>query len=112
MEEGEDLPFHFCPRGRVLARLEDEQNRLVFKTPTWLKTFTHAWLSDSITFHEFFNPSLMTPISGEPLSRTRATTISLLLRRSLILATGGKRRLSLSFPYDEDTIIRESEDGR
>jgi len=50
MEEGENLPFCFRVRGRFLARLNDEQNRLVFKTPTWLETFIHAWLSDSITF--------------------------------------------------------------
>ena len=50
MEEGENLPFYFRVRGRVLARFNDEQDRLVFKTPTWLKTFIHAWLSDSTTF--------------------------------------------------------------
>ena len=50
MEEGEDLPFCFRVRERVLARLDDEQHRLVFKTPTWLETFIHAWLSDSTTF--------------------------------------------------------------
>jgi len=50
MEEGENIPFCFRVRWCVLARLNDEQNRLVFKTPTWLETFIHAWLSDSITF--------------------------------------------------------------
>ena len=49
MEKGEDLPFGFRFRGRPSAHLNDEQNRLVFKTPTWLKTFIHAWLSDSTT---------------------------------------------------------------
>lgn len=50
MEEGEDFPFRFHLYGRVSARLNDEQHRLVFKTPTWLKTSIHAWLSDSIAF--------------------------------------------------------------
>jgi len=39
MEKGEDLPLGFYLRGCLLAHLNDEQNRLVFKTPTWLKTF-------------------------------------------------------------------------
>ena len=50
MEEGEDLSFCFRVHGLFLARLNDERDRLVFKTSTWLETFTHAWLSDSITF--------------------------------------------------------------
>ena len=45
MEEGENLPFRFPVHRCVSARLNDEQNRLVFKTPTWIKTLhMHGFL--------------------------------------------------------------------
>ena len=43
MEEGENLPFGFVCAD--VSRLNDEQNRLVFKTPTWLKIGIYAWLN-------------------------------------------------------------------
>lgn len=57
MAKGENFPPCFHLNGRASACLNDEQTRLVFKTPTWLKTFIHAWLSDSITFSRVFSPS-------------------------------------------------------
>ena len=52
MEEGENFTsFHL--RGRASARLNDEQNRLVFKTPTWLILYMHGF-SESIAFLQFF----------------------------------------------------------
>ena len=45
MEEGENLSFRFPVHIYVSARLNDEQNRLVFKTSTWLKTLhMHGFL--------------------------------------------------------------------
>ena len=38
MEKGENLPFGFACVDSS-AHSNDEQDRLVFKTPTWLKTF-------------------------------------------------------------------------
>ena len=37
MEGGEDFPFYFCVHGRTFVRFDDEQDRLVFKTSTWLE---------------------------------------------------------------------------
>jgi len=48
MEEGEDSPFRLRLRWPVSARLNDEQHRLVFKTPTWLKLLDmHGFLIPS-----------------------------------------------------------------
>jgi hypothetical protein len=52
-EKGEGLPlyFHFC--GPVPSHVNDEQNRLVFKTLTWLKIiYMHGFLILS-DFHAF-----------------------------------------------------------
>ena len=75
-EEGEDPPphFHFCEP--IPAHLNDEQNRLVFKTLTWLKiTYMHGFLI-LFDFHAFFDISLTSRTSGELLSLAYANTLS------------------------------------
>ena len=67
----------------------DEQNRLVFKTPTWLKTFIHAWLSDPIPFSRF-DIILTSPTSGESLPCIHVNIISQFSCHLLIILTGGK----------------------
>lgn len=45
MEEGENLHFRSHLHGRISVHLNDEHNRLVFKTPPWLKTLhMHGFL--------------------------------------------------------------------
>ena len=98
MEEGENPSLHSRSHGRVPVRTNDEQNRLVFKTQTWLKIlYMHGFLNLSQFYGRFFDTSLTLSTLGKPiLPHANANSLSFCLCHPLIVDEGGKNRLRTS----------------